>query len=276
MAVLRVIFATLPLAFIGSVLPGSVVVAAEPLKGTHSHNDYWRQRPLLDALDHGFTSVEADIFLVDGELLVGHEREELQPGKTLEALYLQPLARRVRENGGHVFPDSHRFLLLIDIKTDAAPTYEQLSAVLSKYTDILTSVVHGKVQQRAVTVVISGNRPSVDEMAAADVRYAGLDGRISDLGSDVPAHLMPMISDNWTSHFSWKGNGPMPADEREKLLDIVERSHAARRVVRFWATPENENVWRELRLAGVDLLNTDQLARLAEFLRAADFQRDFE
>ena len=51
------------------------------------------------------------------------------------------------------------------------------------------------------------------------------------------------------------------------LQRIVTKAHAAGRVVRFWKTPENETVWRELRSADVDLLNTDQLARLAAFLR---------
>ena len=45
----------------------------EPLAQAHAHNDYEHPRPLLDALDHGFTSVEADVWLVDGELLVAHD-----------------------------------------------------------------------------------------------------------------------------------------------------------------------------------------------------------
>ena len=39
-----------------------------PLLHGHAHNDYLHPRPLLDALDQGFCSVEADIFLVDGKL----------------------------------------------------------------------------------------------------------------------------------------------------------------------------------------------------------------
>ncbi|MCS6919603.1 MAG: hypothetical protein NZM28_07520, partial [Fimbriimonadales bacterium] len=49
------------------------------LPRAHSHNDYWRKRPLQDALECGFCSVEADIFLVDGKLLVGHDTHELRP-----------------------------------------------------------------------------------------------------------------------------------------------------------------------------------------------------
>ena len=44
----------------------------EPLERAHAHNDYEHERPLLDALDHGFCSVEADIVLSEGELLVAH------------------------------------------------------------------------------------------------------------------------------------------------------------------------------------------------------------
>jgi hypothetical protein len=246
----------------------TLVHAAGPLENAHSHNDYWRARPLVDALERGFCSVEADVFLVDGTLLVGHAREELIAGKTLESLYLVPLAARVRENGGSVHPGGTRFYLLIDIKSDAEETYQSLQGVLSKYAGMLTTVESGKVRPGAVTVVVSGNRPKIDAKDSGP-RHAGLDGRTSDLASDVPAHVMPMISDNWTSHFRWTGNGPMLESERGRLREIVTKAHAAGRVVRFWATPENEQVWRELQSAGVDLINTDHLDRLAAFLRGS-------
>ena len=49
-----------------------------PLARAHAHNDYEHTRPLQDALDHGFTSVEADVWLVDGELRVVHDLAGLQ------------------------------------------------------------------------------------------------------------------------------------------------------------------------------------------------------
>src|SRR6185436_16418009 len=69
------------------IAPAAEVV---PLEHAHAHNDYLHTRPLLDALDHGFTSVEVDIFLVDGELLVAHTAREIKPDRTLEKLYLEP------------------------------------------------------------------------------------------------------------------------------------------------------------------------------------------
>jgi hypothetical protein len=134
---------------------------------------------------------------------------------------------------------------------------------------MLTSVEGETVRPGAVTIVLTGNRPKITP-ADPHIRYAGLDGRLSDLGSRVPAHMMPMISDNWTTQFHWNGNDQMPENERAKLREIIKKAHAAGRVVRFWATPESETLWRELRAAGVDLINTDELARLAAFLRAPD------
>jgi hypothetical protein len=246
--------------------------AVAPLPNAHAHNDYAHKHPLFDALNHGFTSVEADVFLVGGNLLVGHDREALRPERTLEALYLAPLADRIRQNSGHVYPNATRFFLLIDIKDDPRQTYRELQSLLAKHADMLTTIEAGKIRPGAVTVVLTGNRPQI-ERSDSRVRYVALDGRLSDLKSQTPAHLMPMISDKWTMQFDWNGNGRMPDRERAKLREIVKKAHASGRVVRFWETPENEAVWRELRAACVDLINTDELDRLAAFLRAADSKR---
>lgn len=259
------------LAAVLALTPAMVSAAdVRPLPQAHAHNDYEHRRPLLDALDHGFTSIEADIWLVNGELLVAHEEAHIKPERTLEALYLGPLKKRVTENGGRVYPASEGFTLLIDIKTDGELTYKALAEVLSKYADILTVVRDGKVQSGAVTAVVSGNRPK-DYMLSEKVRFAGYDGRTPDLASDMPASFMPLLSDNWIKLFSWKGDGEMPSAERAKLLDIVKTAHGKGRAVRFWATPDQpgpqrEAIWKELRTAGVDKINTDDLAALQYFL----------
>lgn len=73
-----------------------------------SHNDYWRERPLLDALSFRFNCVEADLWLIDGELYVSHDRPEPNPAITFENLYLKPLVARIQANGGKVYPGSDR------------------------------------------------------------------------------------------------------------------------------------------------------------------------
>lgn len=60
----------------------------------------------------------------------------------------------------------------------------------------------------------------------------------------------------------------MPEDQRQRLHQIVRRLHASQRRVRFWATPEVPALWEELYEAGVDFLNTDDLAGMQAFLQA--------
>jgi hypothetical protein len=237
-----------------------------PLAQAHAHNDYLHDRPLLDALDHGFTSVEADIFCVDGKLLVGHTRRELKPEKTLEKLYLDPLLERIKANGGSVYGDGRPFHLLIDLKSAGQPTYAALHEVLASYADILSSTKNGAHQSGPVHVSISGDRP-IAAIKKQTERYAGIDGRISDLDSDEPADVMPLISDSWFSHFKWLGSGEFKEADRQKLHDYVKRAHAKGRKVRFWAAPDTPAAWKEMQAAGVDLINTDNLAGLEAFLR---------
>jgi hypothetical protein len=258
-----------PARFAAALLAALALAAADPpvspIRNGHAHNDYEHTRPLFDALDQGFCSVEADVFLVNGQLLVGHTRADLRPERTLEKLYLDPLRERARANRGRVYPDGPPFWLLIDVKTEAKPTYAAVHEVLARYADLFSTVTDGRSEPKAVTAVISGN---VDRegITGQKVRYAGIDGRAGDLSSDVPAHLMPWVSERWGAHFRWQGNGPMPAEERAKLREFVGKAHAHGRLVRFWATAEKPEVWAELRSDGVDLINTDKLAELRNFL----------
>lgn len=239
----------------------------QPLTRAHAHNDYAHKRPLLDALDHGFCNVEADIWLVKGELLVAHTPLEWTNTRTLQKLYLDPLRARVKANNGKVYKDGPPFFLMIDIKTNAKETYDALTKVLEEYADMLTVTRDGKTEVKAITIVISGNR-DVKTISEQKTRYAAIDGRPADLNGESSATLIPWISDAWKSHFKWNGIGDMPEAERKKLRELVSRAHKQGRKVRLWAAPETEAAWKELLAAEVDLLNTDKLAELQKFLLA--------
>lgn len=239
--------------------------AVEPLRQTHAHNDYEHKRPLLDALDRGFCSVEADIHLVNGALLVAHDADKVDPKRTLESLYLQPLRERIKNNGGTVHPNGPPLLLLIDLKTGAEATYTALRPVLEKYRDILTRFTTNETRPGAVMVVLSGNRP-IQTVAHERERLVAIDGRLPDLDANSSKHLVPLVSDNWTKHFQWRGQGELSEVERAKLKALVDKAHAQGRKIRFWAAPDHEAGWKVLRDAGVDLINTDNLDGLQKFL----------
>lgn len=236
-----------------------------PHPRAHAHNDYEHQRPLLDALEHGFCGVEADVHLVEGELLVAHDPEEVRPGRTLEKLYLQPLWELARRHRGRVYPGGPSVTLLIDIKTDAARTYTQLVKTLEQYEIMLTRFEADHIQTNAVTVIISGNRPR-ELIRAEKSRLAAYDGRLSDLPANLPPSFAPLISDNWRNHFEWRGEGEFPKVEKQKLGELARQVHAQGKRIRFWAAPDQEVSWRVQIEAGVDLINTDRLAELSRFL----------
>ncbi|SFS34847.1 phosphatidylinositol-specific phospholipase C/glycerophosphodiester phosphodiesterase family protein [Saccharopolyspora flava] len=242
----------------------------EPLPQAHAHNDYLHERPLLDALDHGFTSVEADIYPLGDQLLVGHDPFQLRPDRTIESLYLDPLRERV--NSGGLYPGQDvDFQLLVDFKTFGEDGYKRLDEIMreDEYAGLFTHYDNGTVTKGPVTVVISGEKPTEYVEGQTD-RYAFLDGGTGgSIGADP--ELVPLVSDDWTEVFTWNGSGDMPAEEREKLEQIVGDAHAAGQRVRFWATPDSEGaereaVWNVLREVGVDHINTDDLAGLQSFL----------
>lgn len=236
-----------------------------PLIHAHAHNDYQHKRPLLDALDHGFCSVEADVYLVDGQLLVAHVRSSVKPERTLQALYLDPLRERVKKNGGHVYPDGPEFTLLVELKSDWQSSYPVLRDLLKQYAGMLTTFRAGATQTNAIRVIITGHR-SKEMFAGESIRHASMDGDVADLNSSKSADLIPWISDNWAQSFKWRGSGAIPDADKLKLKGIVSKAHQQGRRVRFWGAPDQPVFWGEMLASGVDLINTDDLDGAQKFL----------
>jgi glycerophosphoryl diester phosphodiesterase len=264
---LKVTFLKTILFVLTALQPLLISAQVIPLTNGFAHNDYFNKRPLFDALDNGYTYIEADIFLKDGELIVAHINPFFKGGKTLENLYLKPLAKRIADNNGMVYKSYNTTVtLLIDIKTDAAQTYAVLKKLLNKYSTIFTRFKNGKVTGGPVTIVISGNKPC-EAISSETDRLAFIDADLRDATSQpVASHIYTMASCKYTQLLKWKGEGAMPNMERQRLKWFIAEAHKTGKKVRLWASPENKNVWRELLACGVDLINTDELILLRGFL----------
>ncbi len=250
---------------------------ATALERAHAHNDYEHARPLLGALEAGFNSVEVDIYLVDGELLVAHELDEVEPQRTLEGLYLAPLRHYAQTHdgaidaegieGGSIHAGRPPLLLLIDVKSEAEPTYARLRVLLRRYADILTLHAGAATVEGAVTVVLSGERART-AMLAEQIRFAAFDGRLPDLeaSAGLPSSFMPLVSAPWSAVSKWDGEGEAPPELRGEVARLAGLAHRQGRRLRFWGTPEREAVWRVLLEAGVDLIGTDDVEGLRAFL----------
>jgi glycerophosphoryl diester phosphodiesterase len=232
------------------------------LARSHSHNNYLTGKPLTEALESGFASIEVDVFLVDGALLVAHDIEEVQQSATLEALYLDPLRDVCRSNGGSIYgPDNPPLQLLIDAKSDAEPTYRALHETLSRYSDILTKWTDRGPEPGAITVVLSGNR-AVGLVEAAPIRYMAIDGRVNEGRASMSVDMMPLVSMDWEQLSATNLRGKLA--EAEALVDLL---HSEGRKVRFWGTPDREDLWESLVALGIDYVGTDDVPRLDRLLR---------
>jgi Glycerophosphoryl diester phosphodiesterase family len=238
-----------------------------PLPNAFAHNDYRHRHPLFDALQNGYTNIEADIFLRRGKLIVAHIDPYFKSSRTLEALYLKPLADRIAANKGQVYQGyMSPIILMIDVKTGSDDTYAALEKVLEKYKSILSTYNHGQVQAGAITVVLSGHKP-YQMIKDEDTRLAFIDEDLRKTYQDTSAvDVYQMSSCKYKNLLKWKGDGAMPDDQQQKLCSYVTEAHKYGKKVRLYAAPENDRVWAALLKCGVDLINTDKLARLKNFL----------
>ncbi|TVY43999.1 Altered inheritance of mitochondria protein-like protein [Lachnellula subtilissima] len=139
----------------------------------HSHNDYWRRVPLFSGLRAGCTGTEADVWLFDNELFVGHNTASLTRNRTFQSLYVNPLVKILEDQNPNtefyngtshgVFdtdPDVS-LTLLIDVKTSGPETWPWVLAQLEPLREKgwLTFVQNNTLHKRPITVVGTGNTP---------------------------------------------------------------------------------------------------------------------
>lgn len=230
-----------------------------PIPLGHSHNDYLQKRPLWDALQNGFTSIEIDIYTAaDSSLRVSHLPLALQSKPTLDELYLRPLKQWIDQNRGRVFADTDLVLtLMIDLKGNGAVTYPLLKKALLPYRDYLTRYRQRALYPGPLRILLSGNRP-VDLLAADPEQWFSLD---APLGADYTGKTVRIDRESapYASHFKKRGNGTLSPEELEKLRTYVKRTTERGHELRFWAAGNNPKRWQTLAQAGVTTLNADKL-----------------
>ncbi len=224
----------------------------------HSHNDYEQNEPFWKAYRKGFGSIEADVFLVNNDLLVAHEAKHVLPSRTLRTLYLDPIRQNILKNKGHIYPDKKKkLILLIDCKTDGVAAIRELIRELEAYPEIRKS--------KTVTIAISGNRPD-KELYYQYPEYIQFDGNVSDSYSERNLKKLALLSASFRNYSNWNGIGKIDSATQQRLLSEIERVHKLKKPIRFWATPDTPEAWKFLMESGVDLINTDKIEELASFL----------
>ncbi|MDQ3278209.1 MAG: phosphatidylinositol-specific phospholipase C/glycerophosphodiester phosphodiesterase family protein [Bacteroidota bacterium] len=239
-------------------LQSSAQKIAYSTANAHSHNDYENRQPFWEAWKAQFGSIEADIFLHAGKLVVAHDSAQLARQWTLDSLYLQPLQECIRSNNGSVYRDRKRVLqLMIDIKSDSVATLRKLMEAVQRFPLLTTTPT--------LQIVISGNRPAPDTYASYP-QWILFDGELHKEYTAGQLERIPMLSGNFKKFATWKGEGRLTAGESAVIRSLIAKAHRHKKKIRFWNAPDNLTTWQTFMKAGVDYLNTDRIGAIRQFL----------
>ncbi|HBC79766.1 MAG TPA: alkaline phosphatase [Bacteroidales bacterium] len=229
----------------------------------HSHNDYENTPPFSLAYENHFGSIEADIWAVNGELFVSHNEKDIIPSRTLDSLYIRPIVRIFRQNGGRAWTDNPgTFQLLIDLKTPVEPTLSLLIQKLIQYPEVFNP----QINKNAIRIVITGNRP----MPAEFINYPAFvffDGNVALKYNKKQLKRIALYSENFRNFSSWNGEGEINEKENIRLKSVIDSVHSMKKKIRYWNAPDDNNSWNIFMSMKIDFINTDHIRELADHLK---------
>lgn len=222
----------------------------------HAHNDYLHPVPFLTAWNAGFGSIEADVFPVNGKLVVAHNKKAIQLQRTLDTLYIEPLLKELKKNS------TRKVNLLIDIKEN----YQESLRLLIKELKPLKKYLFTDMDKtKPITILISGERPPPDEYQTYP-GYIFFDDDLRLFHTSQEWKRVGLVSLSFQRYSSWNGEGTLNDQDKNLLIQVVDSVHNAEKPIRFWAAPDDENSWNLQMKLGVDLIGTDKIENFSKFL----------
>ena len=255
--------------------------------------------PLYDALAAGCTGVEADVWLKDNDLLVGHSTGSLTSTRSLKSLYIDPLTSILSHqnpppasqntttptnsttsgasvNGIFETNPVASLTLLIDVKSDGATTLptilQQLEPLRSR--GFLTHFNGSAIIPGPITVVGSGNNPF--DLLTHNTTYRDFffDAPLSQFwgnGTNPSSNASLYTAENSyyaSVDFMAAIGKPWHGTLVPQQVDMIARQAAAAAKrglkARYWNTPAwpvglRDHIWDVLVKEGVGMLNVDDL-----------------
>jgi len=251
--------------FLAAILVAEAIAQPSCPRSTlpaYAHNDYENSQPLFDALRLGYSGVEADVFLVNGVLRVGHDRRQARTGGTLEALYLTPL-REIVSRCRRLTADNRGFLLTVEIKERSPATFDALLAVLDRYPELFMPV---SASRAPIELVLVGWHPPLSARRTTERARLGVQHRITAAAAvpPVPAEVRLLSVD------FGKAIGRQwlrAADCRRWIASLRAAKDAnPHRLVRVHNVPADSTIYGALLDAGVDLIGTKDLIKTWQLL----------
>lgn len=256
-------------------------------KFIHSHNDYWRPLPFYSALSVGAVSIEADVWLYNGILHVGHEESALTDERTFQSLYVEPILDVLErenpeskflteptKNGVYDTDSGQTLYLYVDVKTDGETTFPYVIRELEplRKAGYLTTYNGTGVTYAPVTVIGTGNTP-LDQIQGVDHRDYFYDAPLPYLGTtfrNITSDVSLTANWDFADTFGEVREQSLNSSQMDTLQGQVKTAHDKGIIVRYWDLPgwpigTRNAIWRILWDAGVDLINVDDLEGAANF-----------
>jgi hypothetical protein len=250
--------------------------------------------PFWTALSVGCVSIEADVWLYNSTLHVGHEEAALTDTRTFDTLYIQPILSvlqqtnpstpytedQSRPNGVFDTSSGQTLYLFVDLKTPGPETWPYVVSALEplRSAGYLTTYNGTAITPGAVTVIGTGNTPQSNFTDSSQFRDYFFDANLAmlnDSQSNITAEISPVASTQF-SRYVGEINGTSFNDTQ---LEIVREQVGLARekgiLSRYWDTPgwpigRRNAVWATLEEEGVGLLNADDVAAAAGFVGATE------
>lgn len=239
--------------------PHSTIHAQSFLPASHAHNDYNKcRKPLINALEMGFLSIEVDVFYYKKKLKIAHVPFLLGCQPDLEKLYFEPLLQFLESREKDTC-----ITIMIDIKNKKDLVYIELKALVLKYEHLLSYYDKRKhlMVNRKVKLLISGQKP-YEQLLKDTITYLFIDGNPGD-ENRIDPNLMPRISQSFRGYFKAKNKkDPKVWVEIAKKTEALKEKNIS---FRFWAVPNDKKIWKKLLDSGVSWINVDQLKKYQSF-----------
>ena len=200
----------------------------------------------MDAVALGYRGVEADVFLIDGVLRVGHSKSEARERGTFEALYVRPLERM---NEWCVPPRSRTpFLFFVELKQSSRDAYDSLVNVLARH----------DLPGKEMRVILVGSHPDNTDLA---IQY-----RLDE--PEVPGSLPKNVELITLDYDKTVGRFWNSESRRLKWLKAISetKSRFPRVMLRVHNVSPDDATYATLLKSGVDLIGTKDLLRTYRIL----------